>query len=513
MHNPAAPQCHAFNIREFGAVGDGRTKDTAAIQGAIDACAESGGGVVYCSPGTYLTGTIFLKSEIDLHLETGATILGSPDIADYDTSRSIEREFRWDQRTVVLAHLIYAVNADHISISGRGTIDGNGRTFFDAFRRGEKNAKRPWNMLAFVDCRDVSVSDVNLVDSPGFTVWPHACQRVKVHGVSIRNNGPNTDGINPDCCDGVVISDCYISTGDDCIAIKSHAALLGKTRPCQNVTVTNCTLTTHKCGVRLGYEGDAPIRNCTFSNLVMVNTRTGINMLVPRNPDYGIEHGPTIENISFDNIVMDTRLAVFLNIADDARCPGAIRNISISNVEATTERGCYIGGSHDIPIEGVRISNMNLKVRGPMDDVFAEQVPYPYAVFGRFDVKGIPHALFCRDVRDVRLHNIRVDWTGAQGSWCSALRCEDAEDVDVDGLVVGQGPDGKSPVVSLKNVRSASVRACRAAEPTRTFLQLLGDRTANITAVANDLARNVNAFESADEVPKDALHQIANALP
>ena len=237
--------------------------------------------------------------------------------------------YNWDQWTVYLAHLIYAANADSILISGRGTIDGNGRSFFAARREGNKDAKRPWNMIAFVACRNVSVTGVNLVDSTGFTIWPHACKRVEVRGVNIRNTGPNTDGINPDCCDGVTISDCFISAGDDCIAVKSHAIQLGETRPCQNITVTNCTLITPKNGVRIGYEGDAPIRNCAFSNLVISKTRTGINLLVPCDTDYGVEHGPLIENISFSNIVMDTRLAVYMNIAHDAGPPGGIRNISI----------------------------------------------------------------------------------------------------------------------------------------------------------------------------------------
>ena len=130
--------------------------------------------------------SVFLKSGVELYVEAGATILGSPDIADYDTSHSIERVYNWDQWTVCLAHLIYAANADNILISGRGTIDGYGRSSFAARREGNKDAKRPWNMIAFVACRNVSVTGVNLVDSTGFTIWPHACKRVEVRGASLR---------------------------------------------------------------------------------------------------------------------------------------------------------------------------------------------------------------------------------------------------------------------------------------------------------------------------------------
>ena len=315
-------------------------------------------------------------------------------------------------------------------------------------------------------------------------MWTYACDRVRVQGVTIINNrlGPNTDGIDPDCSSNVHISDCYIDAGDDCIALKSHAKQLGATRGCENVTVTNCVLITCCNAIRIGYEGDAPIRNCTFSNLVISNTRTGINMVVPRTGKGKIEHGPSIENILFQNIVMDTRAAMFLWIGDTAASPGCIRNVRFADMLATTERGCHIGGSRTIPMEGLSFSNVKLTVRGDdMDDGFAEEVPYPYGVWGHWATRGIPHAFYCRNARDLEFHNVRVDWKNTGGSWLSAVRCENVDTLDINGLTARQAPDSAAAAVHLTNVQNASVRGCRAEHGTGRFLAVDGDLTRDIS--------------------------------
>jgi hypothetical protein len=317
--------------------------------------------------------------------------------------------------------------------------------------------------------------------------------------------GPNTDGIDPDCCRDVRISDCLIDAGDDCIALKSSTNLLGGVRPCENVTVTNCTMSTTCCAIRVGYEGDGPIRNCTFSNLVFFNTRTGINMLVPRDPVNRIEHGPTLENLSFSNIVMDTRIAFYLWIGDDAAAPGCIRDVSICGVRATTERACYMGGSRGIPIENVRLSDIDLTVRGTTDSEFAQQVPYPYPVFDNWIKRGIPHALYCRHVRGLDMSAIRVRWGDVSGPWGSALWCQDVEDLTIDGLTARQAPASDAPVVCLDDARRVFIRSCRAEPGARTFLKVRGRKTADVMAIGNHLAGATTPVESADDVPAGAV--------
>ncbi|MDD4892297.1 MAG: glycosyl hydrolase family 28 protein [Phycisphaerae bacterium] len=507
-----------FDIREFGAAGDGRTLDSPAIQAAIDACHAAGGGMAYCPPGDYLIGTIELKSHVNLHVEAGAMLRGSTDRSAYRTVSygSPERG-----PAVVMRHLIVADGAENIAVTGRGTIDGQGDEFFGPVPPGQPPTRqwrtvrdwRPDRMFGIRACRRVRIEDVTIRDSAGFTVWLLGCDGVRIRGINIFNNpwGPNTDGITPDCCSDVHISDCRVDNGDDCISVKSDTYLLGRAKACENITVTNCVLSTTGCGVRIGYEGDAPIRNCVFSNLVMTRCRTGINMLVPRhlardeaaNRDFAyIQHGPTIENISFSNLVMDTRCPIYLWIGDAAAAPGAIRNIAISDCIARSQRACYIGGAKHLPIEGLRISNFRLEVRGEMDDGFAAAAPYPYDVWDYWKQQGAPHAFYCRHARGVEFHNVRVAWGQVSGPWRSALRMEQVDDVTIDGLVAGQAPGGtNAPAVHLTDVRGAFVRGCRAEPGTGAFLCADGATSRRIATANNDLAEAATPYSVGEGNP------------
>ena len=498
-----------WNVREFGAMGDRSRLDTRAVQGAIDACAAAGGGVVYCPPGDYLIGSVELKTNVNLHLEAGATLWGSTDKADYDLSNKLPvTGARHAQLNS--AHLVFARSAQNVAITGRGSIDGQGDTYFvsvpGSARLGLKGW-RPERLIAFINCRNVLVEGVRLANSPGWMLWPLGCEQVRITGVRIETNpwGPNTDGIDPDCCRDVYISDCYIDAGDDCIALKSSANLLGDGRACENVTVTNCTMRTTCCAIRVGYEGDGPIRNCTFSNLVFFKTRTGINMLAPRDAANQIEHGPPIENISFSNIVMDTQIACYLWIGDDAAAPGRIRNVSLQGVRATTERAGYFGGSRSIPIENLRLSDIDLTVRGATNDEFAREVPYPYPVFDNWIKRGIPHALYCRHVRGLDMSDIRVRWSDASGPWGSALWCQHVSDLTLRGLNARQGPASDAPVVRLENVSRACLNSCRTEPGAGTFLRLAGPASGDVVAIGNHLADAAKPFDLADDLPPGAF--------
>ena len=510
-----------FNIRDFGASGNGLDKDTGAIQKAIDACTESGGGVVYCPPGTYLSGTIFLKSNVELHLEAGATLLGSPDSSDYIAlyaDPSWANQFNFDQ------HMVRARGVQNVSITGRGAIDGNGRAYFGPKLPGRHKLSigdwRPGPMITFIECTDVSVRDVHLLDSPAFSVWTIGCDRVDISGVTILNqrDGPNCDGIQVVCCHGVRISDCYISAGDDCIAVYSMSYFLAARRACENVVVTNCVLSTPCNGVRVGYTSDWPIHNCSFSNLVMFNTRTGISMIcTPDNAwktarEHESHHGPITENISFDHIQMEARKPIDLWIDQDARPPAGIRNVSISNVTATADRGCYVGGNAQVPIENLRINDLHLTVKGEMPADIGAHVPDPYPQYD-WNTPGLPYAFFCRHVRDLELRNVRIEWEKAAGQWQSALRVEKAESLDLSAVTAGQAPGQSSaPAVRLTNVVGAFIRGCRAAPGTGTFLGIDGPDSAHIVAIANDLSRAREGFHLSEETPAQVLQQTANIL-
>jgi hypothetical protein len=463
------------DIRGLGAVGDGLHLNTHAIQTAIDACHERGGGTVNVPPGVFRTGSIVLKSHVELHLEGGATLLASAERADYrqhlqpkmplPESDAKNRAFN-----SFFCNLIHAFDADRVAITGRGTIDGSGRSFFTEQAAPDVRKRvldwRPGHLIGLVKCRDVLIRDVRLIDAPLYSIWPRTCDRVRIDGVTILSDpwGPNTDGIDPDGCRDVVISNCVIDAGDDAIAVKSGFDWLYPNQPADGLTVSNCILKSTTCGVRIGYEGDAPIRNCAFSNLVMQRTRTGINMLVPRDEEHGIFHGPAIENISFNNIVMDTELPIYLWIDAKATAPGGIRNISITGMRATANRACYIGGGGaNLPVESVRLRDIRLAMRGEMNgENISEPVPSPYPAFdywerngaiwpqGGAPFKGLPFALFARHVRDLDIQDLTVDWSAASGQWHSAIRVESGREIHLD-RIRGEGVPGavRRPAIEL----------------------------------------------------------------
>jgi polygalacturonase len=490
-----------FNARDFGALGNGRETDTAALQRALDACSAGGGGRVLVPAGAYLSGTLELKRHTELHLAPGAMLLASPDRAHY---RRVHDGNGWVARGNLIPfnhdeHFIVARDAVNVSITGTGTIDGNGRTWMVLQHPKGGLTFRDWRpgpLVAFVRCEDVRMRDVTLKDSPSFTVWTVGCQRVMLSGLTIRNvrETPNADGIHVSCSRDVRIGDCSIDAGDDCLCFYTMPYWLKTSRPCENVVVTNCALRTKCCGVRIGFTGDAPLRNMTFSNLVMHDTQTGLDLLVNRSSAWRMDdveepsrHGPLIENVSFSNLVMDTNKAIYFWVADKAQAPAGIHNISVSNVLAATTHACYLGGSPRVPIEDVRFDNIELTMRGAVDDRFRDGVPYPVSAWG---APGIPHAWYIRHARRVALNNVRVQWGDVTGPWRSAVRAEQVEDLDLNGLVAGHAPGpSDAATIHLTNARGASLRGCRAVAGTDTWLRVDDERTSDITLAGNDLGR------------------------
>ncbi|RPJ41588.1 MAG: glycoside hydrolase family 28 protein, partial [Chloroflexi bacterium] len=236
---------------DFGAVGDGQTLNTAALQAAIDGCAARGGGTVYLPAGRYLTGSLFFRDHITLHLDAGAVLLGSQDPADYPIISN-----RWEGvEQPTYAPLLTGSGLENITITGRGTIDGQGDPWWRAKHMNTLAYPRP-RLIGFTGCRGVMIEGVTLVNSPAWTVHPVRCENVNLHGITIINppDSPNTDGINPDSCRLVRISDCYISVGDDCIAIKSGTQNDHRLTACRDITITNCTLERGHGGVVIGSE-------------------------------------------------------------------------------------------------------------------------------------------------------------------------------------------------------------------------------------------------------------------
>lgn len=407
-----------FDVREHGGVGDGATLNSRAFQAAIDACARAGGGTVYVPAGRYVTGALFLHSHTTLYLDAGATLLGSQNPADYPAVAS-----RWEgAEQETHAALITGQNLDRVAVAGRGTIDGQGACWWEWHRAGTLKRARP-RLVEFTDSTDVHLEGVTLTDSPSWTVHPLRCENVTVAGITIRNpaDSPNTDGINPDSCRNVHIMNCHIDVGDDCIALKSGTEQEGRARltPCENITITNCTLVHGHGGVVIGSEMSGGVRNVVISNCIMTGTDRGIRLKSRRG------RGGFVEDIRVANVIMREVLCPFTmnlyyhigvkgnrEISDKRPRPvdegtPRFRHIHYSHITARDAQyaAAFLYGLPEMPIEDVSFSDVSIALAAEADAGAPEMAD---------DIPPMRRAgFFARNVAGLRLD--RVEITGQEG--------------------------------------------------------------------------------------------------
>ena len=392
------------DMLKSGAKADGKTLNTTLINHTVDRLSQAGAGTLFFPAGTYLTGAIRLKSNITLELEAGATLLFSDNFDDYLPFMEVRHE---GVMMKSFSPLISAMDAENITIKGEGTLDGQGKAWWTEFFRIyvdlEKNGMRELNkyqplwerendvealyaetnedwhgtlkrrffrppFIQLVRCRRVRIEGVKIINSPFWTVNPEFCDNVVVTGVTIHNvPSPNTDGINPESCRNVHISDCHISVGDDCITLKSgrdaQARRLGV--PCENITITNCTMLSGHGGVVIGSEMSGSVRKVTISNCVFDGTDRGIRIKSTRG------RGGVVEDIRVSNIIMSNikREAVVLNLKYSEmpvepmseRTP-LFRDISISGLTAVgVKTPVKIMGLEEAPVTDIILRDINVK--------------------------------------------------------------------------------------------------------------------------------------------------------
>ncbi len=392
----------SINLRDFGAVGNANTLDTTFIQKAIDTASEKGCTLIVPS-GTYLTGSLHLKSNLHIYLEPGAVILGSQKREDYDPYEELDFPNDADHETSFFHHsLMWGENIDDISITGFGTIDSN------FTKRGGPKA------LAFKNCKNIRIEGITIRNCPNYTISLLGCEQVIIDKVQIANG--YADGIDPDSCQFVFISNCRIETVDDAIVPKSSFSL-GYHRPCTDITVTNCHLSTRCNGFKLGTESGGDFRRINFSNSIIQGLlsaqRPGISGVAIESVD-----GAHIEGITITGIVMDwVRSPIFIRLGnrgrDGATSPGSIKGITISNIVATrASNPNIIAGIPDYPVENVLIQNVFCSFNGsnplrPINEPVPEEIArYPEALmFG-----ALPsYAFFIRHARNVQLQNFSFE--------------------------------------------------------------------------------------------------------
>jgi len=278
------PQQQNVNVRSCGAVGDGRTLDTVAIQRAVDHCAGQGGGRVVLPSGTWLTGTVHLKSHVILHLEAGAVLRGSPDLADY----AIDAEQDYAPG-IIGPVLIFAKGCERTGITGTGVIDGDGNSF-----PKKMDSPRPV-LVRFRDCIQVRVRDVTLRDGASWTIHAIGCRQVHYQDLTIHSVlQPTNDGLDIDGCEEVFVRGCSITTSDDAIALK--ATRTGHS--CRDVLISDCRLSSYCQAIRVGPETLADIHRVTATNCIIVDTGMG-GICVQA------AHGGSIHDLIFNGFVMD----------------------------------------------------------------------------------------------------------------------------------------------------------------------------------------------------------------
>ncbi|HEY5040552.1 MAG TPA: glycoside hydrolase family 28 protein [Verrucomicrobiae bacterium] len=361
----ALPLCAAtFNVREFGATGDGKTLDTAAIQKALDTC-ETSGGTVEFPPGTYLSRPIFLRSRTTLRLEAGAVLKATDERADFaDPNRS--RGF---------VAFINGTGLTNVTITGSGTIDGSGGKWWipaEAAREQKSGTTLPRpRMIIFTRCTSLRLENVTLQNSPSFHLVPVDCTDVVISNVTILapERAPNTDAIDPSACKNLLITHCRIDVGDDNVALKAGHQVAGREFACDHITVSDCTFM-HGHGMSIGSETSGGVRNLLVTNCTFNGTDSGIRIKTSR------EKGGLVENLIYTHLTM-TNVGVPINLtcyypkipATDTPQPVTattpiFRNILISHVTSVNERSAgFIVGLPESCITNVVLEIVRLSAQ------------------------------------------------------------------------------------------------------------------------------------------------------
>ncbi len=439
-----------YNIIDFGAKGDGKTDDSKAIQSAIDKCSISGGGRVFFPGGNvFLSGPFYLKSHVDLYVQTGATLLANPNEDIYSDSAFRENT---GEGTIWIG----GDKIEMVSISGGGIIDGNGIAFmgeelehsFD-LKPFEEVDPRP-HMITLVGGKNIKIRDITLKNAAYWSLHLVGCNDVSISDITILNSLKirNSDGIDLDHSKNVRISNCHIESGDDCICFKNRREY-AEYGPCENITVMGCTLISTSCAIKIGSENMDRISSVAFINCIIKDSNRGI----------GIQHRDEgeVSDIVFSNIIIECRLfsdvwwgkaepisiTAFPRATDnhkDAgwRLPkgkrkgyvGEIKNITFSNIRCKSENGVAIIAETPDKVSNIRFNDVDLEINKTTD--------YPGGNYdcrpceGEGMVTGKTYGFFLKNARNVFISNCFVNWGKNRPEYFShALKS-----IDVDRLTI-----------------------------------------------------------------------------
>ncbi len=447
-------QTVSYNISSYGAVKNTGKVYTKALQAAVDACNAAGGGIVVIPSGVFVIGTVNLKSNVHLYLESGAVLQGSKILSDYEPYTP--------EKPYLPIHkgMFFTEDAENISITGEGQIDGSGDTYLEAnqakkldtvitkYSRQKNNFRhveagigdgplvpkdRPYQMFVFSNCKKVTVKDVFIKSAPFWCMHFADCDAVHVSGIRLWNNmlAPNADGIDVTSCTNVIIDGCDIRTGDDALAIvgfNHHFEIPGfkhLRHLSENIVISNCNLQSSSSGIRIGFLDQNSVQNIRVSNVNITNSTRGIGIFLR---DEG-----SLKNISFSNIYIETKLRTGdwwgngepIHISairgNENVKLGTIENVQFNNIICKGEAGMLVYGTEESVIKNVSFKNIlfeltdsklnetaggNIDLRGVMGEknqIFAKDIP----------------GFLAEHVDGLTIEDFKLSWTNARATFLS----------------------------------------------------------------------------------------------
>lgn len=487
-----------YVITRFGAK-TSSLNNTKAIQSAIDKCSAQGGGRVVVPTGVFTTGTLIFKSNVNLFLEDGAVLCGSRSIADYPDIRTDFKSFRTNGQ---MSQLLYADNVENISITGDGTIDGQGDGFYHEPGAIDEGITRP-HILQFVRCRNVLIRDVTMKNSACWMQHFLACENLRIENINVFNhNNFNNDAIDVDACKNVIITGCNLDSDDDAITFKSTCDL-----PCENVIVSNCVISSHCNGIKMGTETNGGFINFAISNCVikpsMVNDSkffgeySGNGGIALEIVDGGVMDGITISNIT----IYGPLSPIFIRLGNRGRTyhpdqtvvpMGSMRNIMLDNINIRTayDTGCSITGIPNFPVENVKLSNITIEQGGGLNKNYVyNRIPemiahYPDGwMFGKLPAYG----LFVRHVKNITFDN--VDMMYAQDDARPALFLSNVEGAKVSNSKM-EGCQASECAIVVKQSKDIYIYNNIMSPLGSVFTRVIDEQSSNIQLKDNILPKD-----------------------
>ena len=495
-----SPQIASFDIRAFGAKGDGQTINTAVIQAAINRCRDAGGGTVLVPAGTYLSGTLRLFSNIHLRIESGGVLKGSDKISDYLLDG-------------VKLGLIFGQNASNVSITGDGTIDGNADAFFDQtrskspepdslkyarqkerFREGPAGVgdgpliplERPYQLVLFSNCRNITVDGVLIANSPYWTLHLIDCDGATLTNLKVENSllMPNNNGIVASSSSNVRISGCNVRSGDTALGLfgasrfKRDPGYNDLRHDSENITVTDCVFESRSNGIHVGSWTHNSLRNYFFRNIVIHDSLRGVKI--------GVRERGSVEDLFFSNITITTKFyrgnwwgngePIFISAyRAEADTPiGRVRRITFDGVTAQGVSGMLVYGSPESVVEDLAFSNVSFLLKDS---------PLNASSGGNYDLRpcadparqifshDIP-AFHLEHVRNVRLRDFLIKWDEVREPYFThGLEFQWFNDVTIENYVGSGAPyNAGAAAICLENGRGFSIRQSHSPMPGARFM-------------------------------------------